>query len=116
MSLLAISLLAVASSALWPAYAQAEQTASLHLKKIRYYLDENGRPWLAAHFSNDGNATVAVKAMSPARSGPWTTIDQKVESGSMLRGAIPVKGGDALTELWVDSSQGLLHFDLPKRK
>jgi hypothetical protein len=92
----------------------ADVQAQLHLRKTKYTIDENGQVWLRLIFINDGSAPIGVTAFAPARQGPWTAVNQKVEPGALVRGAIKASEGGP-TVVWVDSSQGLLRFELPKR-
>lgn len=93
--------------------AAADIQPQLHLRKANYTLDGSGNVYLRLLFINDGTVPIGVTAFAPAREGPWTEINQKVDPGALVRGAIKV-GNDAPTAIWVDSSQGLLRFDLPK--
>lgn len=94
-----------------PASASNGQ-AGLSLRRTRFVMDDHGQVWLSAVFLNEGTSPISVRGIAPSKSGPWTQVGQTAAPGASVRGALKVKDGGPPV-LWVDSSQGLLHFPLP---
>jgi hypothetical protein len=107
--LLGLLVLVALVSMLAPVAASTHQPLSL--RKSKYVMDGSGQVWLTVVLANDGSNSVSVLGLAPAKAGPWTTVDQIAAPGATVRSAMKVKEG--ATALWVDSSQGILRFDLP---
>jgi hypothetical protein len=98
-----------------PVATLAAPQAGIDLRKTKYFMDDKGQVWLSVHLHNEGSQPVAVIGLAPDRSGPWTSVGQNLPPGATLRGAMkmPAKG---VSVVWVDSSAGLLRFELPQRR
>lgn len=102
---------AAVASLIAPAAASNSQ-AGLTLRHIRYVMDDAGQVWLSAQFLNDGTKPIGINAVAPGKAGPWTNVGQTAAPGATVRGKMKVSdGGPAV--LWVDSTLGLLRFELP---
>lgn len=108
-NLLGLLLLAALVSMLAPVAASTHQPLSL--RKSKYVMDGSGQVWLSVVLANDGTQPVTVLGLAPAKAGPWTTVGQTAVPGTTVKSAMKVKEGT--TALWVDSSQGILRFELP---
>ncbi|HSZ59720.1 MAG TPA: hypothetical protein VK797_29015 [Tepidisphaeraceae bacterium] len=97
-----------------PAAAQQRQ-GSLELHKIRHLVDENGQLWLTLQLVNQGNHIVNVARVAPSATGPWTESGQKIEAGAAIRAKMKL-GKDMPQSVWVDTSDGMLVFNLPARQ
>lgn len=108
--LVMIGMTAVASL-LAPAAASNTQ-AGLTLRRARYVMDDTGQVWLWAQFLDDSNKPISIRGIAPSKAGPWTNVSQSAAPGATMKGTMKVSdGGPAF--LWVDSSVGLLRFDVP---
>ena len=107
--LLGLLALAALVSMLAPVAASTNQPLSL--RKSKYVMDGSGQVWLSVVLANEGKQPVSILGLAPAKAGPWTNVDQIAAPGSTVRSAMKVKEGT--TALWVDSSQGILRFELP---
>lgn len=111
--LLGVLLVSAISLALTPASASTAQ-AGLSIKKSRYVMDGGGQVWLKVQLLNGGSQPIRILGLAPAKAGPWTTVGQSAAPGEAIRTSMKVKENAAV--LWVDSSQGILRFELtPKR-
>lgn len=108
--LVMIGMTAVASL-IAPAAASNTQ-AGLTLRRTRYVMDETGQVWLWAQFLNDSNKPIAIRGLAPSKAGPWSNVGQTAAPGTTLKGSMKVSDGGP-SSLWVDSSVGLLRFDVP---
>ena len=97
-----------------PAAAQQRQ-GSLELHKIRHLVDENGQLWLTLQLVNQGNHIVNVARVAPSAAGPWTESGQKIEAGTAIRAKMKL-GKDMPQSIWVDTSDGMIIFNLPSRQ
>ena len=93
----------------------AQQQSALHFHKAKYFMDQNGQPWLSVQFVNEGNTAIKVDAIAPDRNGPWTKINENVAPSAKVRGAVKIVK-DTPASVWVDSSVGMLEFDIAPRK
>lgn len=113
--LLVLLIVAAVMASFAPRLAAGEQKAALRIQKLRYTLDGNGQAWLSVRFVNEGNASIHVNAFAPAQEGPWSAVKEDVGPGSTVRGQVKAVDGNVAV-IWVDSSQGLLRFEVPKRR
>ena len=97
-----------------PAIAQQQQ-GSLHLRKAKFHMDDAGQVWLQVQFDNKGTKPIRVVGVSPNRAGPWSPVGQTVEPDGRVKGELKVQK-DPPTVVWVNCSEGLLRFELPKRQ
>ena len=86
--------------------------AGLTLRKAKYVMDDSGQVWLSVQLVNDGKKPLAILGLAPAKAGPWTSVGQNAAPGATVRSAMKVKEG-GVTVLWVDSTAGILRFELP---
>lgn len=107
--LLMIGILAVGS--LIAPVAASNTQAGLTLRHTRFVMDDTGQVWLSAQFLNDTSKPIGIRAVAPAKAGPWTSVGQTAAPGATVRGAMKVSDSGP-SVLWVDSSQGLLRFEL----
>ncbi|HEY2586878.1 MAG TPA: hypothetical protein VGI81_14125 [Tepidisphaeraceae bacterium] len=107
--------LALAALVLAPGAASAGPQAGIDLRKTKYYMDDKGQVWLSVHLHNEGTRPVAVIGLAPDKAGPWTTVGQNVPPGATLRSAMKVPD-NGVSVVWVDSSAGILRFELPQRR
>ena len=98
-------------SLLVPAEASSSQ-AGLTLRHTRFVMDDTGQVWLSAHFLNDTNKPIRIHAVAPSKAGPWTSVGRTVAPGATVRGAMKISDGGP-SFLWVDTTLGLLRFELP---
>ena len=89
--------------------------AGLMLRKAKCVMDGSGQVWLSVQLVNDGKKSLAILGLAPAKAGPWTTVGQNAAPGAVVRSAMKVKDG-GVTVLWVDSTAGILRFELPPTK
>lgn len=113
--LIASILLALVAWTLAPRAASAAPRAGLDVRKTKYFMDDKGQVWLSVHLVNGGDKPVTIVRLAPSESGPWTNVGQSVAPGETVRGAIKVQDG-GIAAVWVDSSQGVLRFDLPQKR
>jgi len=106
--------MAAALSAMAPVVAAAEQHSPLRLQKFHYTLDGGGQPYLALRFINESTKPVDAVSIAPDPKGPWTTLNQTIAPGDTLRTQFKSPEGGVAT-VWINSKQGLLKYDLPKR-
>lgn len=106
---LGLIVFAALASILAPVAASTNEP--LTLRKTRYVMDNSGQVWLSVLLVNNGTQPVSVLGLAPAKAGPWTTVGQTAAPGATVRSAMKVK--ENTTALWVDSSRGILRFDLP---
>lgn len=88
--------------------------AGLTLRKAKYVMDDSGQVWLSVQLVNEGRKPMAILGLAPAKAGPWTSVGQNATPGATVRSAMKVKDG-GVTVLWVDSTAGILRFELPHR-
>ena len=93
----------------------AAPQAGLDLRKAKYFMDDKAQVWVSVRLVNVGNNPLTVNGVAPAKAGPWTNVGQNVQPGAMVRAALKVPADGAKT-LWVDSSAGILRFDLPHQQ
>ena len=116
LGLLGLTLAAGIPSALISSPAVAEQRQdSLHLHKAKYHMDDAGQVWLQVQFDNKGTKPIRVVGVSPTRVGPWSPVGQTVDPDGRVKGELKVQK-DPPTVVWVNCSEGLLRFELPKRQ
>jgi len=94
--------------------AQQQKQTSLQLHRWKFRIDENGQTYLWVQLANTGTRPVKVAGIAAQQKGPWLVINQQVQPEAHIRWQIRV-GKQAPTAVWVDCSEGLLHFDLPTR-
>jgi hypothetical protein len=102
------------ASLIVPAAASNSQ-AGLMLRRTRFVMDDTGQVWLSAQFLNDSNKPIGIHAVAPAKTGPWTSVGQTITPGATVRGTMKISDGGP-SFLWVDSTLGLLRFELPHSK
>lgn len=110
--MLVLALIAVVAT---PTPASAVPQAGVNLRRTKYFMDDKGQVWLSVHLHNEGPRPVAVMGLAPDKAGPWTSVGQNLPPGQTLRGAMKVPEG-GVTVVWVDSSAGILRFELPQRR
>jgi hypothetical protein len=108
---LALVVLSAMTLVMVPASASDTQ-AGLELRKSKYVMDDSGQVWLSVQLVNDGKKPLGILGLAPAKAGPWTTVSQNAAPGAVVRSAMKVKDG-GVTVLWVDSTAGILRFELP---
>jgi len=94
--------------------AQQQKPTSLQLHRWKFRMDENGQTFLWVQLANTGSKSVQVAGIAAQKKGPWLVINQKLQPEANLRWQIKV-AKQAPNAVWVDCSEGLLHFDLPTR-
>lgn len=94
--------------------AQPQRQQNLQLHKWKFRVDDSGRIFLSVQFANMGGKAVQITGIAPARKGPWTLVGQKLPPEGSIRWSLPIEK-DPPETIWVDCSDGLLHFDLPTR-
>lgn len=105
-------LLAAAATLLLAAPAVAGGSPSgLELRKIRHVLDDRGRVNLRLKLVDVGIGSITILGIAPSRLGPWTDVGQTLAPGATMTAVMPASAHSQA--LWVDSSRGLIEFDLP---
>jgi hypothetical protein len=108
-----LALIVVLAVALWIVPASASTTqGGLELRKSKYVMDDRGQVWLSVQLVNNTSNALSIIGLAPGKAGPWTSVGQTATPGAMVRSAMKVKE-DGVTALWVDTTQGILRFDLP---
>jgi hypothetical protein len=107
--------LALIALAMTPTPASAASQAGIDLRKTKYIMDDKGQVWLSVHLHNDSPRPVAVLGLAPDKAGPWTTVGQNLPPGVTLRSAMRIPEG-GVTVVWVDTSVGILRFELPQKR
>lgn len=92
--------------------AQQQKSTNLQLHRWKFRVDDNDHAFLFVQLANTGSKPVQIAGIAVQRTGPWLPVNQKLQPESNIRAQIRI-GKDAPKALWVNCSEGLLHFDLP---
>ena len=94
--------------------AQQQTPTSLQLHRWKFRVDENDHTYLLVQFANTGTRPVRIAGIAARQNGPWLIINRQLQPEAHIQWQIRIDKQPP-TAVWVDCSEGLLHFDLPTR-
>lgn len=94
--------------------AAQQKPTNLQLHRWKFRVDDHDQTYLWVQLANTGTKPVQIAGIAAEKKGPWLVINQKLQPEANLRWQIRI-AKQVPTAVWVDCSEGLLHFDLPTK-
>lgn len=94
--------------------AQRQRPTDLQLRRWKFRVDDRDNRYLWVMLTNTGTKPVRIAGIAASQWGPWLVLNQQVAPDEIVRGQVRL-GKQPPTAVWVDCSEGLIQFDLPKK-